>query len=634
MGGQVGRGGGRGRGPRGGKDDHVHELNGQGNNQGVGAIKGVKGVIGNVEGVNGKNVLVNSKWVGCSYKEFLAWNPKVYDGKRGVVILTRWIEKIESVQNMSSCSIDQKVKYTTGSFVGKALTWWNSQICTLSQELAVSTPWNNFKLMLIEEFYPSLEMQKLDTELWNHVMIDDGHAAYTDRLHELARRGSFNVIIGMDWLSNHKAKIIFHENVVRMPLLDGKDNSGNSKRMVSFDQARRVGEHMFIENFSKIAKSLTISTQKCKTFDWGDERELAFQTMKDRLCNVPILGLPDRPEDFMIYCDASRLGLGCVLMHKGKVIAYASSNYDYEIRYHPGKANVVVDALSRKERVKPRRFRAMNMTLQSSNKDRILAAQKEAMDESAGIYKGLDEMIEQRSDRTLYYLDRIWVPLKADVRTLIMDEAHKSKYSIHPCADMMYYDLRDTYWWSDMKKDIVVYVINARGIRDSVRHEYGLPPSDRRSDYHSSVRGAPFEALYGRKYRSPIMWAKIGEGQLIGPELVQETTEKISQIKDRLKAIQRCGMLWEERVIKKGKLAPRFVGPFEIVEKKCLDDPTLQVPLDEIQVDAKLNFVEEPLEILERKFKKLKRSRIPIVKILYRVDGGDFMRIVVIYGLL
>ncbi|GKA68796.1 putative reverse transcriptase domain-containing protein, partial [Tanacetum coccineum] len=196
----------------------------------------------------------------------------------------------------------------------------------------------------------------------------------------------------------------------------------------------------FIENFSKIAKSLTILTQKCKTFNWGKEQELAFQTLKDKLCNAPVLALPDGPEDFVVYYDASGIGLGCVLMQRGKVIAYASrqlkiheknytthdlelgavvfalkiwrhylygtksviymdhkslqhifsqkelnmrqrrwielfSDYDCEIRYHPGKANVVADALSRKERVKPKRVRAMNMTLQSSIKDRILGSE-------------------------------------------------------------------------------------------------------------------------------------------------------------------------------------------------------------------------------------------------------------------
>ncbi|GJS23899.1 putative reverse transcriptase domain-containing protein [Tanacetum coccineum] len=181
--------------------------------------------------------------------------------------------------------------------------------------------------------------------------------------------------------------------------------------------------------------------------------EKAFQTLKDKLCNAPVLALLDGLGDFVVYCDASGLGLGCVLMQRSKVIAYASrqlksirkttppmigigrscvcsqdletllrrffSDYDCEIRYHPGKANVVVDALR--------------------------------------LQRGLDELIDSRSDGALYYLDRIWVPLKGDVRTLIMDEAHKSKYFVHPGADKMYYDLRDMYWWLGKKKDIAVY---------------------------------------------------------------------------------------------------------------------------------------------------------------------------------
>ncbi|GJY31431.1 hypothetical protein Tco_0414926 [Tanacetum coccineum] len=130
------------------------------------------------------------------------------------------------------------------------------------------------------------------------------------------------------------------------------------------------------------------------------------------------------------------------------------------------------------------------------------------------------------------------------------------------------------------------------------------------------------EALYGRKCCSPIMWVEVEEGQLIGPELVQETTEKISQIKDRLKAAHDLSP-WKGVVCfgKKGKLAPIFVGSFEIVEKvgpmtyHVLAYPTLQVPLDEIRVDAKLNFMEEPVEILESELKKLKCSRTTIVKV-------------------
>ncbi|GKE49566.1 hypothetical protein Tco_1480824 [Tanacetum coccineum] len=196
MGEQVGRGG-RGRRHREGNGERVNELNGQGNDQGLGANRGVEGVNGNVEGApnfstiiahqlqnllpsmlaqvsnrgnvgnqngnevnenvqeNVENVLVNGNQVGCSYKEFLVCNPKEYDGKGGVVVLTCWIEKMDNVQDMSGCSNDQKLKYTPGSFMGKALAWRNSQIRTLSREVDVS--------------------------------VEAGHAAYTDRFQELAR---------------------------------------------------------------------------------------------------------------------------------------------------------------------------------------------------------------------------------------------------------------------------------------------------------------------------------------------------------------------------------------------------------------------------------------------------------------
>ncbi|GJR11622.1 putative reverse transcriptase domain-containing protein [Tanacetum coccineum] len=953
MGERVGRGR-RDRRPREGNDERIDELNGQGNDKGLGANEGnlLPAMLaqvsnrGNVGNQNGNVVNENVQENG------------------GVVVLTRWIEKMENVQDMSGYSNDQKVKYTAGSFVGKALMWWNSQIHTLSREVVVSMSWNDFKFIMIQEFCPSHAMQKLESELWNHAMVGVGHDAYTDRFHELARlvphlvtpesrmieryvyglapqirgmvaamepktiqkvmqisgaladeairNGSIKKIEkrgnvgeprkdknGMDWLSNYKAEIICHEKVVRIPLPDGKvlrvlgerpdekakflmgikkqeeivmvrefpelfldDLPGLSHireiefrielilgatpiakypyhlapfeleelfgqlkelqdkgfirpssspwgalgfkykieiasgQLVEIDKScrRRTDEkarllmsdkasdkkqeeivvvrdfpEVFLDDLSgllpireiefqielipgatpvakspyrlapseleelsgqlkelqdkdpskiEVVKNWKAPRTPTETFEWGEEQELAFQTLMDNLSNALVLALPDGPKDFVVYCDASGIGLGCVIMQRGKVIAYASrqlkiheknytthdhkslqhifsqkelnmrqrrwielfSDYDYEIRYHLGKANVVADALSRKERVKPKRVRAKNMILQSSIKDRILAAQKEDVDDSARLQRGLDEMIKQRSNGTLYYLDRIWVPLKGEVRTLIMDEAHKSKYSIHPGADKMYYDLRDRYWWPGMKKDVAEYqpdtMQEALGTRLDMSTAYH-PQTDGQSErtiqtledmlracvldfggswdvylplvefsynnsYHSSVRCAPFKALYGKKCHSPIMRAEVGKGQLIGPELVQETTEKISQIKNRLKAARDRQKRYADkrrkplefsvgdyvllkvspwkgvvRFRKKGKLAPRFVGPFKIIKKTCPMAYRLVLleRVDTIRVDAKLNFVEEPVEILEREFKKLKHSRIAIVKV-------------------
>ncbi|GJY37543.1 reverse transcriptase domain-containing protein [Tanacetum coccineum] len=136
---------------------------------------------------NVRNVNVNNGRGDCSYKEFMACNPKDYDGKGGAIAYTRWIEKMESVQDMSGCGDNQKVKYTTGLFIGKALTWWNSQVQIRAQEAAVGITWEDFKTLRREEFCPNNEMQKLEIEFWCHVMVEAGHAAYTDRFHELAR---------------------------------------------------------------------------------------------------------------------------------------------------------------------------------------------------------------------------------------------------------------------------------------------------------------------------------------------------------------------------------------------------------------------------------------------------------------
>nr|GEY37171.1 putative reverse transcriptase domain-containing protein [Tanacetum cinerariifolium] len=235
----------------------------------------------------------------------------------------------------------------------------------------------------------------------------------------------------------------------------------------------------FIASFSKIAKPLTLLTQKNKKFEWGDEQENAFQTLKDMLCDALILALLEGVDDFVVYCDASNQGFGCVLIQRNKVIAYTSrqlkiyeknyttydlelgavvfalkmwrhylygtksviytdhkslqhifhqkelnmrqrrwielfNDYDCEIRYHLGKANVVADALSRKEQAKPRRVRVLSMTIYSSIKDKILEAQSKASKNTSTptkMLKGLDKQLERKEDGELYLAERIWVPV-------------------------------------------------------------------------------------------------------------------------------------------------------------------------------------------------------------------------------
>ncbi|GKB65007.1 putative reverse transcriptase domain-containing protein [Tanacetum coccineum] len=329
------------------------------------------------------------------------------------------------------------------------------------------------------------------------------------------------------------------------------------------------------------------------------------------------------------------------------------SDYDCEIRYHPKKVNVVADALSRKERNKPQRVRALVMTISLNLPVQILNAQVEARKEENHGTKDLCGMIkklEQRIDGTLCLNGRSWIPCQGNLRELIMHESHKSKYLIHPGSNKIYQDLKKLYWWLNMKADIATYVgkclthtkVKAECQKSSsllvqpvipvwkwenitmnfvtklpktstgqdtiwvivdqlTKSAHFLPMKETDSmekltrqylkevvlrngvlvliisdqdikftshlwkslnkaledmlracvidfgkgwdrhlplvefsynnSYHTSIKATPFEALYGRKCRSPICWAEVGDAQLTSPEIIHETTEKIIQIK-------------------------------------------------------------------------------------------------------
>nr|GEU67373.1 hypothetical protein [Tanacetum cinerariifolium] len=638
--------------------------------------------------------------------------------------------------------------------------------------------------------------------------------------------GSFDVIIGMDWLSKNKVVIMCHEKVVEIPLegggilrVQGERTLGVAKALMNakVDEPKlsdilvvRDFVDVFLEDLSglppqrqvvfridlvpeatlvakppyqehevhlrlvlELLKKEKLYTKFSKFKFWlqevhffghvvnqngihmdlskieavknwkaptapskirsflrlaGVEQEEAFHTLKNNSCDALILSLPDGIEDFVVYCDALNQGLGYVLMQRGKIIAYASrqlkiheknyTTHNLELgavmfafktwrHYLYGTKSVIYtdhkslqhifDQIElnmrqrRKERVKPRCVRAMNMTIQSGVKGMILAAQSEAFKQ--------ENVLAER--------------LHGGVRTIIIDEAHKTRYSVHPRADKMYHDLRDMYWWPGRKRDIATYVskcltcskVKAEHQRPSgllqqpedycterlaklyineIVARHGFPVSiisDRdgwftscfwqtlqkalgtrldistayhpqtdgqtkfsyNNSYHSSIRCAPFEALYGRKCRSPVLWVEIGESSLIGPELVQETTDKVVLLKEKRKAERDCQKSYADNrrpfeILEKiGLVAYRLRLPEESSSvhdtfhvpnlKKCLADANLHVPLDEIKINKTLRFVEEPIEIMDREVRNLKCSKISLVKVRCNLKRGlEFTR--------
>nr|GEW55087.1 putative reverse transcriptase domain-containing protein [Tanacetum cinerariifolium] len=343
----------------------------------------------------------------------------------------------------------------------------------------------------------------------------------------------------------------------------------------------------FIEGFSKIAKPMTKLTQKKVMFDWGDKQEAAFQLLKQKLCSAPILALPEGADDFLAYCDASHKGLGDVLMQREKVISYASqqlkiheknytthdlelgavvfalkiwrhylygtkctmftdhkslqhildlkklnmrqrrwlellSDYDCEILYHPGKANVVADALSRKERIKPLRVRALVMTIGLDLPKQILGAQTEAKKPQEGRCRRYAYQEFKRSREIQ----------EGKVRTAAFQKALGTRLDMsiayNPQTDGQ--SERTIQTLEDMLRACVI------DFKNSWERHLPLVEFLYNNSYHASIKAAPFEALYGHKCRSPVCLAEVGDAQLTGPEIIQETTEKIVQIKQRLQA--------------------------------------------------------------------------------------------------
>ncbi|GJZ83564.1 putative reverse transcriptase domain-containing protein [Tanacetum coccineum] len=511
--------------------------------------------------------------------------------------------------------------------------------------------------------------------------------------------GSFDVIIGMDWLANHHAVIVCNEKIVWIPygdkvlIVQGDSSDKGKKSKLSIiscaktqkyikrgcqiflaqitkketedkSEEKRLEDVPIVRDFSEVfpedlpgfpplaraphrlapSELQELSTQLQELSDKGTRYgHYEFQVIPFGLTNAPaseeehaehlklILELLKKEELFLKNCQAydeadskehevdwsekaeaafQLLNLQHILDQKKLNMRQHQclellSDYDCEICYHMGKANVVADALSRKERNKPQR----------------VDARKE---ESYGIkdLRGMIKNLEPRADGTLCLRNRSWIPCFGYLRTLIMHESHTSKYSAHPVSDKMYQDLKKLYWWPNMKAEIATYVStqldmstayhpqtdgqSERTIQtlEDMLHacviDFGkgwdrhlpLVEFSYNNGYHTSIKAAPFEALYGRKCRSPICWAEVGDAQLTGPEIIQETTKKIIQIKKRIQVGRDRQKSYADRrrkplefevgdkvmlkvspwkgVIrfgKRGKLNPRYIGPFKILAK-------------------------------------------------------------------
>nr|GEW22451.1 putative reverse transcriptase domain-containing protein [Tanacetum cinerariifolium] len=344
----------------------------------------------------------------------------------------------------------------------------------------------------------------------------------------------------------------------------------------------------FIEGFLKIAKSMTKLTQKGIKFDWGKKEENAFQIIKQKLCSALILALLEGSEDFVHILDQKELNM------RQRRWLELLSDYDCNIRYHSGKANVVADALSHKERIEPLPVRALVMTIGLDLPKQILEAQIEALkpknlkNEDVGCMIRKDipkEKLEPCADGTLCLNCRSWLPFYGDLRFVIMQESYKSKYSIHPGSDKMYQDIKNLYWWPNMKANIATYVSKC-------------------------LTYAKVKAKHQRPSRLLVQPA-IPEWKW--DNITMDFTTKLP------KSSQGFDTIWLELP----QVLSRVHHTFHVSNlKKCYADEPLVTSLEGIHADDKLQFVEEPVEIMEREIKRLKQCRIPLVKVYWNSRRG------------
>ncbi|WVZ93962.1 hypothetical protein U9M48_039911 [Paspalum notatum var. saurae] len=467
----------------------------------------------------------------------------------------------------------------------------------------------------------------------------------------------------------------------------------------------------FIESFSKIAKLMTSLLEKGVPFIWTKERQAAFDELKKRLTTAPVLTLPDFTKSFTMYCDASKEGLGCVLMQEGKMplelcAEFESLNLGFV--HHTTVATFEAEPTLEQD---IRKHQKTNEKIQEIREQ---------------IKVGKAPHFHEDEQGTVWYKNRICVPNMDSIKKLILSEAHDTAYSIHPGSTKMYHDLKERFWWYGMKRAVAEYVavcdtcqrVKAEHQRPagllqplkisewkweeiSMDFIVGLPRTQKGynsiwvvvdrlnkvahfipvnttysgASYQASLKKSPFEALYGRRCRTLLFWNQTGEKQVFGPDLIRDVEQQIKMVRENLRVAQSRQKSYADvrrreltfkvddfvylkvspmrgirRFNMKGKLAPRYIGPFKIVKrkgevayklelpsnlssmhdvfhvsrlKKCLRVPKEQAPLEGLDVQEDLTYTEHPVKILETSERVTRNRRIKMCRVQWKHHSED-----------
>ncbi|GJS97106.1 putative reverse transcriptase domain-containing protein [Tanacetum coccineum] len=545
------------------------------------------------------------------------------------------------------------------------------RMCIDYRELNKFIVKNRYPLLIIDDLFDQLQ----GSRVYSKINLRFGYhqlRVWEEDIPNMVfriRYGHYEFQVMLFGLTNAPAILMDMMNWVCKPYLDKFMIVFIDDILIYFKNKKEHEEHL---NHVIDSEGIHVDPAKIESIkDWASPKtpteirqflEAAFQLLKQKLSSALILALLEGSENFMVYWDASHKGLGAVLMQREKIIAYVSrqlkiheknytthelelgavvfalkmwrhylygtkcvvftdrkslqhileqkelnmrqrrwlellSDYDCEIRYHPRKANVVANALTK--------------------------ARKEE-NYITEFLCGMIKKLKPRAKGTLCLKNRSWIPCFGDLRALIMHESHKSKYSIHPGSDKMYQDLKKLYWWPNMKAEIATYVskyLTCAKVKAKYQKPSGLLVQPVIPVWEWENITMDFVTkLLKTSTGQDIIWKRSSKSRSV---FKQHVIEKKSYADRRCKPLE--FQVADKVLAKVGTVAYRLELPDQLSRvqstfhvsnlKKCFSDEPLAIPLDEIQIDDKLNFIEEQVEIMDHEVKRLKQSRILIVKV-------------------